>query len=377
MINIRKLIKESLRENLNMLEAKTKFDSSMANVFSTMFKIAKAQEMYGPNSGAEKEVKKYFNSEYEGQGVYPVVISPSGKIMKSNSSKNSAADDIANDNIGLVGKKASYMAFNIMANRGIEHKVKGPIGSSNEPRTGVAITRKGLQSAEDDSVINTEEGRKLSTETEYLKDNEKLLTYINTIKDEEKRAKLLNIISNNSLEGKLDVTYDVPGSPYSDAIIKTYLKFGEMILDFVITNTPGFDAYTTYNDAKSTDAYKQMAADPVRMKHALRMEFRRIYKEKTGKEPSEQEIKDFLQSGEENVEQYLDRNDIKKGERNLISLRNEPDFDISSLNRRDQGRYRTYQDLVRKQERGQVLTNDEKRDFRTLSAKFEKLKKGL
>ena len=70
------------------------------------------------------------------------------------------------------------------------------------------------------------------------------------------------------------------------------------------------------------------------------MDFRTAYKQKVGKEPSEEEIKTFLQSGDENVEQYLQNNNIKKGERDLITLRNEPDFDINSLSDKDKRRYR-------------------------------------
>lgn len=319
MINIRKLIKESLRENLNMLEAKTKFDSSMADVFRTMFRIAKAQEMYGPNSDVDDNVKQYFDSEYEGQAVLPILISPRGDARLGTNTV-SAANNKKNDKIGFIRKNASYMWFNIMANRGIEHSVNtnGPLGSANEPRDNFAITRKGLQSADDNSVIKTSSGRKFSKETEYLQDNQKLVSFIYGIKDKDLKQNIINIINDKGLEGVIDVEYDVPGSPASDAIIKAYLIYGEMILDYVITNTVGFDAYTSYSDAKTTDVYKQMAADPERMKHALRMEFRRIYKEKTGKEPLEQEIKDFLQSGEENVEQYLDNIGVKKVERNLV-----------------------------------------------------------
>jgi len=373
MVNIKKLIKESLRKNFNMLEAKSDFDSSMSDVFKTMFKIAKAQEMYGPNSDVDDNVKQYFDSEYEGQAVLPILISPRGDARLGTNTV-SAANNKKNDKIGFIRKNASYMWFNIMANRGIEHSLNtnGPLGSANEPRDNFAITRKGLQSADDNSVIKTSSGRKFSKETEYLQDNQKLVSFIYGIKDSKLKQNIINLINDKGLDGVVDVDYDVPGSPASDAIIKAYLIYGEMILDYVIINTPGFDAYTSYGDAKNTDAYQQMSADPERKKQKLRMDFRTAYKQKVGKEPSEEEIKTFLQSDSENAEQYLQNNDIKKGERDLISLRNEPDFDISSLSDKDKRRYRTYQDLVRKQERGQELTNDEKREFRTLSAKFKK-----
>lgn len=364
MINIKKLIKETLRENFNMLEAKSDFDSSMENVFKTMFKIAKAQEMFGPNSNVDDKVKTYFDSDTMGQGVYRIIISPKGDA-RPGINREKVQDLIRNGKIGFVAKDAKNLVFNIMANRGIEHP-------NNEPRDNFGITRKGLQSTDDDSVVKTSSGRKTSKQSEYLENNQKLVSFIYGIQDSKLKNNIINMINDKGLDGVIDVEYDVPGSPMSDAIIKSYLIYGEMILDNVIINTPGFDAYTTYGDAKDTDAYKQMIADPERSKKRLRMDFRTAYKQKVGKEPSEEEIKTFLQSGEENVEQYLDRNNIKKGERDLISLRNEPDFDISSLNPRDQRRYRTYQDLVRKQERGQELTNDEKREFRTLSTKFKK-----
>ena len=373
MINIKKLIKESLRENFNMLEANSDFDSSMSDVFKTMFKIAKAQEMYGPNSSVDDNVKQYFDSEYEGQAVLPILISPRGDARLGTNTV-SAANNKKNDKIGFIRKNASYMWFNIMANRGIEHSVNtnGPLGSANEPRDNFAITRKGLQSADDNSVIKTSSGRKFSKETEYLEDNQKLVSFIYGIKDEKLKQNVINLINDKGLDGVIDVEYDVPGSPASDAIIKAYLIYGEMILDYVIINTPGFDAYTTYGDAKNTDSYQQMIADPERSRKRLRMDFRTAYKQKVGKEPSEEEIKTFLQSGEENVEQYLDNKGIEKGERNLVDPSKETGEERSSLNPRDQRRYRTYQDLVRKQERGQELTNDEKREFRTLSTKFKK-----
>lgn len=368
-MDIKKLIKESLRENLNMLEVKTKFDSSMADVFRTMFRIAKAQEMYGPNSEVDDNVKQYFDSEYEGQAVLPILISPRGDA-RLGTNTNSAANNKANDKIGFIRKNASYMWFNIMANRGIEHP-------NNEPRDNFAITRKGLQSADDDSVLKTSSGRKRTKETEYLQDNQKLVSFIYGIKNQELKQNIINIINDKGLDGVVDVEYDVPGSPASDAIIKAYLIYGEMILDYVITNTEGFDAYTSYSDAKTTDAYKQMSADPERMKQKLRMDFRTMYKEKTSKEPTEQEIRDFLQSGEEDIEKYLQNLNSEKQGRDLVSNRYDSDIDINSLNPMDQRKYRTYMEIKLKKERGQELTNDEKSKLRIYGSKFEKLKKGL
>jgi len=311
MTDIKKLIKESLR---NMLEAKSKTDSTMDNVFQTMFRIAKAQELFGPHSNTDDNVKKYFGSDTMGQGVYRVVFDSKGNIIPSEN-KEKAKDLIQHGKIGFDSKNAKYMAFNIMANRGIEHSnnTNGPLGSSNEPRDNFSISRKNLQSADDNAVIKTQGGRKLSKETEYLENNQKIASIIYGIKDEEFKQKMISMMTNHDLNGSIDVTYDVPGSPYSDAIIKAYLIYGDMILDFVVTNTKGFDAYTTFGDATSTEKFKNQNANTLK-NHNFRMK----YKELTGNEPSKREIDKFFDSGETDIDKYLQALGVGRTERSLV-----------------------------------------------------------
>lgn len=288
MTDIKKLIKESLR---NMLEAKSRFDSDDADVFRTMFKISKAYEMFGPHSSKNDDLKQYFNEPEDGQYIYTYIVHPNGFVRVGNMI---ASARVREKNIGITKVTGSYMEITIAAGRGIEHGVDGP-------RTSVAITRRDVQSTEEDMTANIE----------YFSAVKESLGSVN--KEAFNNPQILNFINSQDPQTEEDVRYIKPGSPASDGALKCLLNYGDDILYFVIKNNGKFDAYTTFGDATSTEKFKNQNANTLK-NHNFRMK----YKELTGDEPSKREIDKFFDSGETDIDKYLQALGVGRTERSLV-----------------------------------------------------------
>lgn len=144
--------------------------------------------------------KPYFMADNEGDAILRVSINQYGVVASVSTPKASA--DIAKSNLGLQSDKSgTYKVFHVMAGRGIEHP------GTYKDRNHDAVTRSMGRPEYDIKNIPISDGVTL----EY------------------KVAK--------------------PGSPASDAVIKTYLNYGDVIEDFIKTNMEGYDAYTDADDS--------------------------------------------------------------------------------------------------------------------------------
>ncbi len=236
------LIKETLR---GITEAK-KY-STKEDLYKTMFKVAKANELYGGDP--------YFNNPNEGQWVGAAVVNMHGHVRIT--SYKQAAGDVRAMDLGGRGESAFYKEFKIHANRGIEHP------NIDVARTGDAKTRYGLVGGNDKDVF-----------TMALPDG---------------------IVSSTG-EKMIRFTLPKPGSPASDAEIKTYLIYGQEIIDFVKKNLPDYDAYTAHDDAAELSKEK-MAADPKLEKHKQRKDAIMALQQHLGRRPLEAEIQKYIETG--------------------------------------------------------------------------------
>lgn len=144
--------------------------------------------------------KPYFMADNEGDAILRVSVNQYGVVASVSTPKASA--DIAKSNLGLQSDKSgTYKVFHVMAGRGIEHP------GTYKDRNHDAVTRSMGRPEYDIKNIPISDGVTL----EY------------------KVAK--------------------PGSPASDAVIKTYLNYGDVIEDFIKTNMEGYDAYTDADDS--------------------------------------------------------------------------------------------------------------------------------
>lgn len=154
----------------------------------------------------------YFMQEDAGEFIAAAIVDIRGNIRISQVAKVPASD-LKNNRLGIVRDTKDYMQFYVMAGRGIQHP-----DTQELPRQ-TAMTRSGIDSPD------------------------QLPTYTKTV----------HLDNPIQADGKLIKTIDVevpkPGSPASDAQIKTYLLYGPMIIDFVEKNlaTP-----VGYNDGKAT-----------------------------------------------------------------------------------------------------------------------------
>lgn len=142
----------------------------------------------------------YFMSDGSGDAILRVSVNNKGIVVKVDTPIQPA--HIAKSNLGLQSDMSgTYKVFQVLAGRGVEHP--------------------GTYKQRDEDTITRKMGR-----PEY------------------------DIRSAVSPEGEL-VKYRVakPGSPASDAVIKTYINYGDIISDFVKTNMEGYDAYTDADDS--------------------------------------------------------------------------------------------------------------------------------
>lgn len=241
-MDLKKLIKESL---IKLTEAR---NSTKDDLYRTMFKVAKANELYGDDP--------YFNNAEEGQWVGAAVVNIHGHVRIS--TYKHAASDVRGYDLGGRGESAFYKEFKIHANRGIEHP------NTYSPRTGNAKTRGGIYgdgTSERKFIMGLPSGVVSST-------------------------------GNNSITFSLPI----PGSPSSDAEIKTYVIYGKEIIDFVKKNLPDYDAYTAHGDASDISKEK-MAANPKLEKHKTRKDAIMTLQQHLGRRPLEAEIQNYLETG--------------------------------------------------------------------------------
>lgn len=237
----KKTIKESLR---TITEAKY---STKDDLYRTMFKVAKANELYGGDP--------YFNNPNEGQWVGAAVVNMHGHIRIT--SYKHAAGDVRSMDLGGRGESAFYKEFKIHANRGIEHP------DTYSPKMGSAQTRGGVTGGKSE--------RKFTMDLPA------------------------GVVSSTG-QNFIDFSLPIPGSPASDAEIKAYIVYGQEIIDFVKKNLPDYDAYTAHGDAADISKEK-MAGDPKLEKHKQRKDAIMALQQHLGRRPLEAEIQKYIETG--------------------------------------------------------------------------------
>jgi len=237
----KKTIKESLR---TITEAKY---STKDDLYRTMFKVAKANELYGDDP--------YFNNPNEGQWVGAAVVNMHGHIRIT--SYKHAAGDVRSMDLGGRGESAFYKEFKIHANRGIEHP------DTYSPKTGDAKTRGGVTGGKSE--------RKFTMDLPA------------------------GVVSSTG-QNFIDFSLPMPGSPASDAEIKAYIVYGQEIIDFVKKNLPDYDAYTAHGDAADISKEK-MSGDPKLEKHKQRKDAIMALQQHLGRRPLEAEIQKYIETG--------------------------------------------------------------------------------
>lgn len=171
----------------------------------------------------------YFMSDSAGDAILRVSVNIKGLVATVSTPKASAK--IAKSNLGLVDTTKDYLVFHVMAGRGIEHP------GTHKSRDYDAVTRK--------------DGK-----PEY-------------------EIKSIPVGNGITLEYKVAK----PGSPASDAVIKTFMNHGKDIINFVKKNQEGYDAYTDADDsAKKIAADKNDPAFADRMQAKLDKQARKASK---------------------------------------------------------------------------------------------------
>ncbi len=249
--NVQMLLNMGINENKsiikNMLgllaEANDRY-ATKRDYFTTLFKVAKAKELYGNDP--------YWENVQDGQWVGASIVNIHGNISKVSTYTAPAGQVRAND-LGMRGENPHYLEFKIMAGRGIEHK------DTFSPNIQPARTRQGLGSEENEGTFTMALPQGVSLEN-----------------------------------GATSITFGMPkaGSPASDAAIKTYLIYGDVILDFVKSNMKDKVGYV---DGKGAEISAQgMANNPAlqrkKQKKDLEMEL--------GRRVTDSEFEEFLSTGQ-------------------------------------------------------------------------------
>lgn len=210
--------------------------------YNALFKQAKVKELYGGDP--------YWENVQEGQWVGAVIVNIHGRISKVSTYTAPAGQVRAND-LGMRGENPHYMEFKIMAGRGIEHK------DTYTPNIQPARTRGGLGSEEVEFTMQLPQGVSLEN-------------------------------------GATTISFGLPkpGSPASDAAIKTWLVYGDIIVDFVERNMKN---RIGYKDGKAADISKEkMAADPKLQRHKQKKDLEM----ELGRRVTDSEFENFLSSGQ-------------------------------------------------------------------------------
>jgi predicted GNAT family acetyltransferase len=223
--NVQMLLNLNINENKtiikNMLSLLTEANNRYAtkrDYYTTLFKVTKAKQLYGNDP--------YWENVQDGQWVGAVIVNIFGRISKV-STYNAPAGQVRTNDLGMRGENPHYMEFKIMAGRGIEHP------NSKSPNLNSARTRKGLDSEE------------FENDTQFT-------------------MKLPDGVSLENGETSISFGMPKPGSPASDAHIKTYLIYGDLILDFVENNLKDKIGYV---DGTQADVAKEKTADKNQYKY--------------------------------------------------------------------------------------------------------------
>ena len=202
-------VKESIKEALKLIPEANDRYATKRDYYTTLFKVTKAKQLYGNDP--------YWENVQDGQWVGAVIVNIHGRISKVSTYTAPAGQVRAND-LGMRGENPHYLEFKIMAGRGIEHK------GTDTPNLQPSRTRGGLGSEEFEHEF-----------TMQLPDGVSLENGETTIK----------------------FGLPKPGSPASDAHIKAYLIYGDLILDFVENNLKDKIGYV---DGTQADVAKEKTA---------------------------------------------------------------------------------------------------------------------
>lgn len=242
MMSLNESILTKSEKQMLITESNTKF-ATKKDYFTTLFKVQKVRELYGND--------EYWENVQDGQWVGASIVNIYGMISKI-STYNAPAGQVRMNDLGMRGENPHYLEFKIMAGRGIEHK------GTDTPNIQPARTRQGVGSQENEGTFK------------------------------------MQLPSGVSLEnGDTFISFGVPkpGSPASDAAIKTYLIYGDIIVDFVKNNLKDKIGYV---DGKGADISKNaMANNPAlqtkKIKKDLEMEL--------GRRISDTELEGYMVSG--------------------------------------------------------------------------------
>lgn len=248
--NVQMLLNLSVNENKtiikNMLSLLTEANDRYAtrrDYFTTLFKITKVKELYGGDA--------YWENVQDGQWVGAAIVNIHGHLSKV-STYNAPAGQVRANDLGMRGENPHYLEFKIMAGRGIEHK------DTYSPNIQPARTRGGIGSEENEGTFTFQLPQGVSLEN-----------------------------------GATSITLGIPkpGSPASDAAIKTYLIYGDVILDFVKSNMKDQIGYV---DGKGADISAQgMANNPALQKKKIKKDLEM----ELGRRVTDSELDDFIATG--------------------------------------------------------------------------------
>jgi predicted nucleotidyltransferase len=210
--------------------------------YNALFKQAKVKELYGGDP--------YWENIEDGQFVGVAVVGITGQV--SIKTHLAQAGEIRRLNLGM-SEKPQYLTFTVMAGRGIEHK--GTFTQNTQP----ARTRQGIGSDEFQTEFN---------------------------------IPLPNGISLENGATSIKIGIPLPGSPASDAAIKTWLVYGDIIVDFVERN---MKHRIGYKDGKASDISKEKMADnPKLQRHKQKKDLEM----ELGRRVTDSEFQNFLSSGQ-------------------------------------------------------------------------------
>lgn len=236
--------KALIKNMLSMLTEGNDRYATKKDYFTTLFKITKAKQLYGGD--------EYWENVQDGQWVGASIVNIHGHVSKISTYSAPSGQVRAND-LGMRGENPNYLEFRIMAGRGIEHK------DTYTPNLQPARTRGGLGSEENEGMFTMELPQGVTLEN-----------------------------------GATSITFGLPkvGSPASDAAIKTYLIYGDVILDFVKNNMKDQVGYV---DGKGAEISANAMNDNPnlqrrKMKKDLEMEL--------GRKVSDSEFETFVTTGE-------------------------------------------------------------------------------
>ncbi len=247
LMSVEEVLKESIltkeeRHNL-IIEANDRY-ATKRDYFTTLFKITKARQLYGGD--------EYWENVQDGQWVGAAIVNIHG-IMSKVSTYNAPAGQVRANDLGMRGENPHYLEFRIMAGRGIEHK------GTQTPNLQPARTRGGLGSEENEGTFTMELPQGVALEN-----------------------------------GATSITFGLPkpGSPASDASIKTYLIYGDVILDFVKSNMKDKVGYV---DGKGAEVSAQaMANNPSLQKKKIKKDLEM----ELGRRVTDSELEDFMATGQ-------------------------------------------------------------------------------